>query len=115
MSESSYSLKLSNRNVLWRCHCSSQPLLQVGDQIVYVFNSYRKPYELFGHAHLLTVGGRNHCMRGENGNRDQRFNSPETGCQREQMQAFAHALGIFASAVNFKAENTASAFHLLYR
>src|SRR5437762_12607506 len=83
-------------------------LIQICDQIICILNSYRKPDELLSDAHFLAVFGGDHRMRGQHGNRDQRFDSPKAWCESEQVQRFAQTLCIFTRAVDFKAEHATS-------
>src|SRR5713101_3800029 len=66
-------------DALSRWHDHGEGLLKVGDQVVGIFNSDREAYELFGDVHFLPQVGRDHGVRREHRNRDQRLHSAQAG------------------------------------
>ena len=57
----------SHRNLQARAHCL-QCLLEIGNQVVAIFDSNREPHHLFGHAHLRALFAGDHCVRRQHRN-----------------------------------------------
>ena len=75
--------RLSYLGVLPGSGYDGQGLFQIGDQVVGIFDSHRKPDQLVGYSHALALVGGDHGVRRERWNGDQRADSAEAWGQRE--------------------------------
>ena len=80
-------IDLTDCDLIWCTNRDREGMIQISDQIFNVLDSDREPHQLLGNSHFGPMFGRNHRMRGEHRNGDQRLGSAETRCQSCQRNA----------------------------
>src|SRR5205814_592255 len=93
-------------------------LVEVGDQVFDVFDSYRNPYQTIGNAQSGALLGRDGRVGHRCGMGNQRFHSTETFAERAEPDCFENLPGTFAAAEiesNHSANAVAVAVQVLCR